>query len=125
MSIDLTTYSRRSTVRLTTTGRKSGKQHTVTVWFVVADARRFYVQHVQGATADWYKNLRKTPRVQIDFGDGPQPATATPILDPAEIQRVLALVRRKYWMAWFIQLFGRGKDPVAAVIEVGEAVSAY
>lgn len=119
MSVDLGAHRRRSTVRLTTVGRKSGKRHTVTVWFVVADASRFYVQHVRGASADWYKNLRKTPTVEVDFGDGPQPARATPIEDPTEIARVLKLVRRKYPMAWIIQLCGRRKHPVAAVVEVG------
>jgi len=122
MSIDLTAYQRKSTVRLTTTGRKSGKRHTVTVWFIVADTRRIYVQHVQGATADWYKNLRKTPAVDVDFGDGPLPARATPLEDPVDIQRVLKLIRKKYLLAWIIQLVGRGKQPVAAVIEVGEVL---
>lgn len=118
MNVDLTEYRRRSTVRLTTTGRKSGKRHTVTVWFVVADARRLFVQHVQGATADWYKNLLKTPQVQVDFGAGPLAALATPIEAPEEIRQVLKMVRRKYLAAWLIQLFGRGKQPVAAAIEI-------
>jgi len=115
---DLTPYAARSTLRLTTTGRKSGKPHTVEIWFVVADARRVYVQHVRGK-AHWYKNLAKRPDVQVDFGDGPLAARATPIADPAEVRRVLGLIRRKYRIAaWLVQLLGITKQPVAAVIEV-------
>jgi deazaflavin-dependent oxidoreductase (nitroreductase family) len=116
MAVDLTQHSRQSTVKLTTTGRKSGRKHTVPVWFVVAAPDRIYVQHVQGATADWYKNLLKTPDVELDFGAGVLAARAQPIMETAEIRRVLALVRRKYLMAWIVQLFGIGKQPVAAAI---------
>lgn len=116
MSDDLKQYSAGSTVRLTTTGRTSGRQHTVTIWFVVLDADRFYVQHVRGR-AHWYKNAIKTPDVQVDFGAGPRPGRLTPISDPLEIKRVLALFRRKYLMAWLVQLLGIRQQPVAAVIQ--------
>jgi deazaflavin-dependent oxidoreductase (nitroreductase family) len=115
---DLGRYAARSTVRLTTTGRVTGRSHTVSVWFVVADARQIYVQHVTGATADWYKNLRKQPQVQVDFGDGPLAARATPIADAAAVRRVLALIRRKYKLAWLLQLFALRRQPVAALIGI-------
>lgn len=116
MGDDLRQYSAGSTVRLTTTGRTTGRQHTVTIWFVVLDADRFYVQHVRGR-AHWYKNAIKTPEVQVDFGAGPRSGRLMPIADPQEIKRVLALFRRKYLMAWVVQLLGIRQQPVAAVIE--------
>ena len=123
MAADLTAYARRSTVRLTTTGRKSGRKHTVTVWFVVADGSRFYVQHVRGADADWYKNLLKHPQVDVDFGDGVVPAQATPIADPAEVRHVLALFRRKYILSWIFQLLGMTRQAVAAEVALLPAPS--
>ena len=117
--MDLTTYARRSTVRLTTRGRRSGRPHTVTIWFVVADHRRIYVQHARGPTADWFKNLRKNPAVQVDLGDGPFPATAREIADPAGVARVLRQIRRKYWFAWVFQVLGMTRQAVAAEIDVG------
>jgi deazaflavin-dependent oxidoreductase (nitroreductase family) len=117
MPIDLTPYTKQATLKLTTTGRKSGRQYTVTIWFVVVDAQRCYVQHVRGK-ADWYKNLVKNPAVQVDFGAGPTPARATPIADPAEVRHVLALFRRKYWAAYLVQLLGITKQPVAATIQI-------
>jgi len=118
MPTDLTAHARQSTVRLTTTGRKSGRQHTVTIWFVVADAQRLYVQHVRGPEADWYKNLRKQPAVQLDFGRGPVAAQATVVNDASEIQRILKLIRGKYLLAWVVQLFGMARHAVAAEITV-------
>ena len=122
--MDLTAYARRSTLRLTTRGRRSGRPHTVTIWFVVIDQRRLYVQHARGPTADWFKNLRKNPEVQVDLGDGPLPATAREITDPAQVALVLRQVRRKYWFAWVFQVLGMTRQAVAAVIEVGERSTA-
>jgi deazaflavin-dependent oxidoreductase (nitroreductase family) len=107
---------RRKTVRLTTRGRKSGQPRTVTIWFVADGAKRILVQHATGAPANWYHNLVHDPAVSIDFGDGPLSARATPLLEPQQIREVLALVRRKYWSAWLIQLLGRNAKKVAAEI---------
>lgn len=118
--MDLTTYARRSTLRLTTSGRRSGKPHAVTIWFVVADDRRLYVQHARGPTADWFKNIRKNSAVQVDVGDGPMPASARELADPAEVARVLRLIRRKYWFAWVFQVLGMTRQAVAAEIVIGD-----
>ena len=118
MAVDLTAFAKQSTVRLTTTGRKSGRQHTVTIWFVVADASHVYVQHVRGPTADWYRNLLKQAVVTLDFGQGPLAARATPIKDAAEVRRILGLFRSKYIFAWVFQLLGMTKRAVVATIEV-------
>jgi deazaflavin-dependent oxidoreductase (nitroreductase family) len=105
-------------MRLTTRGRQSGAPRTVTVWFVVAGETRIFVQHAARAPAHWDRNLQQEPAVQIDFGDGPLEARAEPILDAARIQEVLKQVRRKYRLAWLIQLLGRNAKPVAAEIQL-------
>jgi deazaflavin-dependent oxidoreductase (nitroreductase family) len=122
--VDLTAYARRSTLRLTTIGRRSGKAHTVTIWFVVADAQRLYVQHARGPTADWFKNLRKNSAVQVDVGDGPLPAVARELTDPVEVARVLRLIRRKYWFAWVFQVLGMTRQAVAAEIVIRDGAAA-
>jgi deazaflavin-dependent oxidoreductase (nitroreductase family) len=113
--VDLTRYAKQSTLRLTTRGRKSGEPRTATVWFVVLDPQTLVVQHVRGDEANWYRNLRKHAGVQIDFGEGPVAARATPITDRAEINRVLAAIRKKYWLAYLLQALGT-KNAVAATI---------
>jgi deazaflavin-dependent oxidoreductase (nitroreductase family) len=118
---DLTQHAKKSTVQLTTVGRKSGKPRVVTIWFVVVDSRRIYVQHAAGKDANWYRNLLKAPEVELDFGDGPVRARAKPIQDPQQVRRVLAQIRRKYLFAVFFQLLAITKTAVAAEIEVEEA----
>jgi deazaflavin-dependent oxidoreductase (nitroreductase family) len=114
---DLTKYSKGSTVKLTTTGRSSGKPRAVTIWFVVADANHVHVQHSSRAAAQWYKNLLKNPEVQMDFGDGPIDGRAAPITDKSEIDRIQRLFRGKYLLSWVFQLLGWGRAPLVATIE--------
>jgi deazaflavin-dependent oxidoreductase (nitroreductase family) len=118
VDIDLTQHARQSTVRLTTRGRKSGRPHTVTIWFVVTDAQHICVQHVRGPTADWYKNLLKEPMVHLDFGQGAVAARATAVANAEDIRRILALFRRKYLLSWFFQLLGMTRQAVAAELTV-------
>jgi len=112
---DLTQFAKRSTVRLTTIGRTSGQPRTVKIWFVVTDPRRIVVQHVRAPAANWYKNLVRSPEVQLGFGGGPMAARATPVTERAAIDRILREVRRKYLMAWLLQAFGT-RHAVAAEI---------
>ena len=56
----------RKTLYLTTTGRKTGKPHTVEVWFADFD-RKFYLSH-EGERPDWMKNLNKNEQVRIKIG---------------------------------------------------------
>ena len=109
-------FAKRKTVRLTTRGRKSGQPRTVTIWFVADGPQRILVQHVTSAPAQWYRNLRGDPAVSLDFGAGPITAHATPIADKKRIREVIAAVRRKYWTAWLVQLFGDDTKAVAAEI---------
>jgi deazaflavin-dependent oxidoreductase (nitroreductase family) len=52
---------------LTTTGRRTGKEHTIEIWFALQDGR-IYVLSGGGGRADWVKNLRKRPRVRLRIG---------------------------------------------------------
>lgn len=114
---DLTKYANNSTVKLTTTGRASGKPRTVTIWFVVADANHVHVQHSSRAPAQWYKNLVKNPEVRLDFGDGPMTGRAVAVSDPSDATRIQKLFRSKYWTFWIFQLLGRGRVPMVATIQ--------
>jgi deazaflavin-dependent oxidoreductase (nitroreductase family) len=52
---------------LTTTGRVSGRPHTIEIWFGVrGDA--IYLMAGGRDRADWVRNLRKEPVVEVRFG---------------------------------------------------------
>ena len=60
---------------LTTTGRHSGKQHTIEIWFALHEGR-MYLLSGGGDRADWVKNLKKTPAVRIRIGTRSASGTA-------------------------------------------------
>jgi deazaflavin-dependent oxidoreductase (nitroreductase family) len=60
---------------LTTIGRRTGKAHTIEIWFGLRDAH-LYVLSGGGDRADWVQNLKKTPRVRVRIGTQTTTATA-------------------------------------------------
>jgi deazaflavin-dependent oxidoreductase (nitroreductase family) len=68
---------------LTTIGRKSGKPHTVELWFAYASGRIF-LSH-EGDYTGWIKNIIQTNRVRIRIGTIDLQAEAT-ILDEGNSQ---------------------------------------
>jgi F420H(2)-dependent quinone reductase len=96
----------RSTLRITTRGRKTGKPHTVTIWFVV-DGRTIFLGTLD-ADRDWVRNLEKSPEVMLDVDGLRLRGHATPIADVALEGRVRDLLAQKYWMAWIGSWFGMG-----------------
>jgi deazaflavin-dependent oxidoreductase (nitroreductase family) len=108
---DLQTLNRESLVRLTVRGRKSGKPHTVKIWFAVGNGK-VYVTSARGTDADWVKNLRKNPDVQLQIGTASLQGTATWRDDPGVRTEILPLFLRKYflakvfrWIGWYKQEF--------------------
>jgi deazaflavin-dependent oxidoreductase (nitroreductase family) len=60
---------------LTTIGRRTGKAHTIEIWFGLHDGH-LYVLSGGGDRADWVQNLKKTPRVRVRIGTQTTTATA-------------------------------------------------
>lgn len=52
---------------LTTTGRVSGKPHTIEIWFALRHGV-VYLLSGGGDAADWVKNIRKDPAVRLRIG---------------------------------------------------------
>ena len=98
----------RGTLRITTRGRRTGRPHTVTVWFVV-DGPTLYLGTLN-AKRDWVKNLARTPEVELDLGAVRLRGRARIVTDPTADAHVRALLARKYWMAWIGSWFGQGPE---------------
>jgi deazaflavin-dependent oxidoreductase (nitroreductase family) len=60
---------------LTTTGRRTGRPHTIEIWFVAAGGT---VHLMAGGreSADWVRNLQADPAVTLRVGGQEWPATA-------------------------------------------------
>lgn len=82
-------------VELTVTGRTSGREISIPVWFV-REGETLYLVPVNGSDSDWYKNVQQTPTIRLAAGRAQRSATATPISDAARVNQVLDLFRAKY-----------------------------
>lgn len=82
-------------IELTVTGRKSGREISIPVWFVRED-EKLYLVPVNGSDSDWYKNVLKVPAIRLAAKGAQLTAGATPITDPAEVGEILDKFRARY-----------------------------
>ena len=82
------------TTTLTHFGRRSGKPFQVTIWFTV-DADHINLQ-TMNMKRQWVANVLANPKVSLSIGGETFEGTAKPIGDPAEMRRVVELMKRKY-----------------------------
>jgi deazaflavin-dependent oxidoreductase (nitroreductase family) len=85
-------------IELTVTGRRSGREITIPVWFV-QDERKLYLVPIHGSDSDWYKNLRQDPTVRLAVPGAEVTAAAVPVSDPARVAEVVDAFRAKYGAA--------------------------
>jgi deazaflavin-dependent oxidoreductase (nitroreductase family) len=111
----------RSTIELTTTGRKSGNEHTKPIWFVVSDGK-IVVQAGKDGKTDWYQNLLKTPTGVARQEGYLFRVRARPVTEAARVEAIHRLFTQKYTTAWLLSFFGssigRGKPMELAPVAV-------
>jgi len=87
--------SRYHEIKITVTGRKSGRAISNPVWFVFEDGRLLLLP-VQGSDTQWYKNVLKNPSIRIDARDAEGEFKAAPITDAKQVSSVIDKFRAKY-----------------------------
>ncbi|HKM51179.1 MAG TPA: nitroreductase/quinone reductase family protein [Candidatus Bathyarchaeia archaeon] len=65
-SQDLNKSGPQKLIHLTTRGRKTGKLHTVELWFSL-NGGKVYLSH-EGEETDWMKNIRADEKVAFEIG---------------------------------------------------------
>lgn len=78
----------RSTLLLTTRGRKTGRRRTTPLNYWT-DGDVTYVLSGMGTHSDWLRNLQADPHVQVQIGELRFDAQADSVLDPVAYRRVL------------------------------------
>jgi len=86
----------KQTTRLTHYGRKTGKPHEVTIWFVL-DGDKLYIG-TANVNRQWVRNVQKTPKIRLSMGGETFEGNARFLTDRDERERAMAAIRRKYWM---------------------------
>jgi deazaflavin-dependent oxidoreductase (nitroreductase family) len=80
---------------ITTTGRVTGKPHTIEIWFALA-ANVLYILAGDGERSDTVRNLRRQPSVRVKLGDVTHEATARVVTDAGEDALARRLLVEKY-----------------------------
>ncbi len=80
---------------LTTVGRRSGRPHTIEIWFA-EHAGRVYLLAGGGRRSDWVRNLEVNGDVDLRVGPRSGRATASIVTDPEEDARARRLLAAKY-----------------------------
>jgi deazaflavin-dependent oxidoreductase (nitroreductase family) len=107
---------------LTTTGRVSGRPHTIEIWFALRD-RTLYLLSGGGDRSDWVRNLQASPEVTVRIGrrDAPALPAHARLVTPSSDEDALArqLVTDKYQPGYGGDLSGwrRSSLPVAVDLE--------
>lgn len=81
---------------LTTTGRVSGRPHTIEIWFATRDRRRLYLLAGGGERSDWVRNLMANPAARVRVGEAEFDAAGAVITDAVERRGAAQLVFDKY-----------------------------
>lgn len=87
-------------IYVTTTGRRTGRPHTIEIWYG-EQGGSLYLLAGGRDRADWVRNLRANPRVQVRRGGITREALARVVEDPAEEALARRLLAAKYqgWRA--------------------------
>lgn len=87
--------SRYREIKISVTGRKSGRTIAIPVWFVLDD-ENLYLLPVQGSDTQWYKNVLNNPLIRIDARGADGEFKAVPITDAKGVASVVEKFREKY-----------------------------
>jgi deazaflavin-dependent oxidoreductase (nitroreductase family) len=87
--------SKSQEITIGVTGRKSGRNISLPIWFV-AEGDKVYLLPVKGSDTQWYKNLLNSPTIRISVRGAEAEFKAIPITDAAEVSSVVGRFRGKY-----------------------------
>ena len=87
--------SRYHEIKVTVTGRKSGRAISIPVWFVFEDGE-LNLLPVQGSDTQWYKNVLKNPTVGIDARGAESEVKVAHVTNAKQVSSVVEKFRAKY-----------------------------
>jgi|ERR1700730_8059461 deazaflavin-dependent oxidoreductase (nitroreductase family) len=108
--------SRYRQIKLSVTGRKSGKTISMPVWFVLEEDN-LYLLPVRGSDTQWYQNVLQNPSLRIDARREEAELRAQPITESKMVKSVIEKFREKYGAKDVKKYYS--KFDVAVVAQIG------
>ena len=104
---------------LTTTGRRTGKPHTIEIWFALEQST-LYLLSGGGDGSDWVKNLQWEPAASVRIGLLEVLGRARFDLNPEEDELARNLLLEKYRPTYKGDLSRWGKESLAVAVDLEE-----
>jgi hypothetical protein len=105
-------------LNLTTRGRRSGLFRSVELWFAFEDGKLFFLAHED---SHWWKNLQKTPRVEVEVGEILFEGKGTVVQE--KLDQVFGLFRLKYGDDQVDRWYGgRRSNRRVVMVELGKVL---
>lgn len=82
-------------IKISVTGRKSGREISIPVWFVL-DGEKLYLLPVQGSDTQWYQNVLKNPQIRTEARGAKGEFRGKPITEAKTVKSVVEKFREKY-----------------------------
>ena len=112
--IDIEAFDKRWQVRMTTTGRRSGKPRRVTIWFACENGKIYLAGGRK--VPHWTKNIRENPDVELEIGGVLFKGKGRVLAGAKYTAHVRELMFRKYFIARISGIFGGYKHSVPVEI---------
>ncbi|HKW19486.1 MAG TPA: nitroreductase/quinone reductase family protein [Terriglobales bacterium] len=90
--------SRHREIKITVTGRKSGRAISNPVWFVFEEGK-LYLLPVKGSDTQWYKNVLNDPSIRVDARGAKGEFKGVAISDSKQVSSVIEKFRARYGAA--------------------------
>lgn len=91
----LSAFARAQVCHLTTTGRVTGRPHTVEIWFALSE-RTLYFLAGDGRHSDWVRNISRSPDVRVRVGRRTVEGRGRIVTDAGEEERARRIVYERY-----------------------------
>jgi hypothetical protein len=104
-------------IKISVTGRKSGRTISIPVWFVL-EGDTLYLPPVQGSDTQWYKNVLKNPSIRIDARGVDVEFRAIPVTGAQVVRSVIEKFREKYGVKDVKKYYS--KFDVAVMVELAQ-----
>jgi hypothetical protein len=116
---DLSVLARQSFCYFTTTGRVTGRHHTIEIWFAIR-GRTLYMLSGGRDRSDWVRNLMRVPETTVRIGLTELIGRARVVTGGTEDALARRLLREKYEPGYSGDLsdWGRTALPVAVDLDI-------
>jgi deazaflavin-dependent oxidoreductase (nitroreductase family) len=101
---------------LSSTGRMTGRTHTIEIWFALDGPQLYMLAGNHGS--DWVRNIKRTPAVTVRLGDATYAGAARVVEDAGEDAAARRLVLAKYQPGYGEDLSEWGRTSLTVAVDL-------